>query len=372
VKRFALPAPVRRRAALAGWASLALAVVIAVAVSSGTIANEYQRFVRPGAAGNAQDVRSRLTDPANNGRFGYWSVAWEQFKHAPAVGWGAGSYANAWARHRTNSLSVEDAHSLYLETLEELGVVGLALLLITILTILARVAARARGSGRVLYAAVFAVLLAWAIHAGVDWDWEMPVVTVIFFFLGGFVLGRRVKSGRAGGGSETGMYRGERRPRGYAAPLVRASIAVCLIPLAVLPAYVWLSQGKLDDAAYAFAQGDCVTARQSALSSISILGDRAEPYEIASYCDLRLGMSQAALSAIEKAVSLDPRNWNYRYGLALMRGAAGLDPRGAAWQALSLNPHDLLAQSAWSAFRSGRPARWKAAARSIAAQFNSL
>ena len=50
--------------------------------------------------------------------------------------------------------------------------------------------ARARGPDRPVYAAVFAVLLAWAVHAGVDWDWQMPVVTIVFFSLGGFVLAR--------------------------------------------------------------------------------------------------------------------------------------------------------------------------------------
>ena len=53
---------------------------------------------------------------------------------------------------------------------------------------LVRVAARARGPDRPIYAALFAVLLAWAIHAGMDWDWEMPVVTLVFFLLGGFAL----------------------------------------------------------------------------------------------------------------------------------------------------------------------------------------
>ena len=48
----------------------------------------------------------------------------------PAVdGRGAGSYESWWSEHGTLATFVKDAHSLYLQTLGELGVVGLVLLL---------------------------------------------------------------------------------------------------------------------------------------------------------------------------------------------------------------------------------------------------
>jgi tetratricopeptide (TPR) repeat protein len=307
-----------------------------------------------------------LTDPGNNGRIGYWTVAWHQFQSAPTDGHGAGTYQDAFARYRQVDYPVLDAHSLYLETLDELGVVGFALLLTTMLTVLVRTASRARGSGRPLYAAIFAVLLAWTIHAGVDWDWEMPVLTIVFFSLGGAVLARRPGRGRA---VDSGMSIGSGFSRTW---IFRGALALGFLLVALLPAYVWLSQSKLDDADYAFARGNCAAARQSALSSISMLGNRAEPYELLSYCDLRLGMPHAALSAMNKAVSLDPNNWNYRYGLVLMRAAAGLDPRGAASAALSLNPRDALVRQAWNAFRTGTPKQWEVEARSIASAFTTL
>ena len=37
---------------------------------------------------------------------------------------------------------------------------------------------RALRSDRVLAAGPAAVLLAWGVHAGLDWDWEMPAVTL--------------------------------------------------------------------------------------------------------------------------------------------------------------------------------------------------
>ena len=83
-------------------------------------------------------------------------------------------------------------------------------------------------------------------------------------------------------------------------------------------------------------------------------------------------MPQAALAAMNKAVSLDPNNWNYRYGLALMQAAAGLDPRPATREALTLNPREPLVQDEWSTFQSGSPKEWEAEARSIAGGFTSL
>jgi hypothetical protein len=56
------------------------------------------------------------------------------------------------------------------------------------------------------------------------------------------------------------------------------------------------------------------------------------------YCDVRLGVSRLGVQAMENAISRDPGNWEYHYGLALVRGAAGLDPRPAVRRALELNP----------------------------------
>jgi hypothetical protein len=68
-----------------------------------------------------------------------------------------------------------EAHSLYLETLAELGPLGLALLL-TVLTVPLMAAVRARGSPLVPVAA--GAYVAFLVHAGADWDWEMPAVTL--------------------------------------------------------------------------------------------------------------------------------------------------------------------------------------------------
>ena len=83
-------------------------------------------------------------------------------------------------------------HNLYLETLAELGIVGgllLAALYASVLTGLAR-AARA-SPGDPLLAAAAAVLAAFAIHAGVDWDWEMPAATLPALTMAALAVQRR-------------------------------------------------------------------------------------------------------------------------------------------------------------------------------------
>jgi O-antigen ligase len=80
---------------------------------------------------------------------------------------------------------VRDAHSLYLETAAELGLVGLALLL----ALAGSVAVAARRAAPAAAGPV-AVLAAYGLHAGVDWDWELPALTLVALVLAGLVLAR--------------------------------------------------------------------------------------------------------------------------------------------------------------------------------------
>jgi hypothetical protein len=108
-------------------------------------------------------------------RASLWRVAWHQFERHVAVGSGAGTFALAWVRSglvaaRGGAL---DAHSLYLETLAELGLVGLTLLLVFLLLPLAHL--KLRTGAAPVAAGAYVVFL---VHAGLDWDWEMPAVVL--------------------------------------------------------------------------------------------------------------------------------------------------------------------------------------------------
>jgi O-Antigen ligase len=135
----------------------------------------YGAFTDPTPPGSAANPHERLLSLASPARSKQWRVAWEQYKDHSLLGSGAGSYERFWLRDRPDGGVVRDAHSLYLETLAELGPVGLALLVGTLAVPLV-VAVRARR--RALVPAAAGAYAAYLVHAGVDWDWELPAVTV--------------------------------------------------------------------------------------------------------------------------------------------------------------------------------------------------
>jgi hypothetical protein len=131
---------------------------------------------------------ARLKDVGSN-RYAYWRVALDAFSHHPLVGTGPSGFGVEWARERRIDENVRDAHSLYLETLAELGLVGLAalaLLLAGMMGVGAGVGARDPR----LAAGLVAGLAVWATHAAVDWDWEMPAVTLPALVLVGTLIAR--------------------------------------------------------------------------------------------------------------------------------------------------------------------------------------
>jgi hypothetical protein len=111
----------------------------------------------------------------------YWRIARQVVAAHPALGAGAGSFGPEWfARAPVERYGgALDAHNLYLETLAELGPVGLVLLLV----FLALPLTRARTD-----AVAAAAYIAFLVHALLDWDWEMPAVTLAAVLLGGTLL----------------------------------------------------------------------------------------------------------------------------------------------------------------------------------------
>ena len=129
-----------------------------------------------------------MSDPSNDGRTDLWRVALNGFSASPLHGFGAGMYQTLWDRGRPHFAYVIDAHSLYLQALAELGFGGLALLLVLLGAVFVGLARRAHGERRSLYGALLALCVVWALRAGIDWDWEMPVVTLGFFAVAGAAL----------------------------------------------------------------------------------------------------------------------------------------------------------------------------------------
>jgi len=121
------------------------------------------------------DRSRRLLSLSGSSRAQYWHVAWRDYQQHPWLGSGAGSFQRRWLRSRPAALPVLDAHSLYLETLAELGPVGLGLLAALLaLPVAAGIIAR----NQPLVAPAFGGYVAYLVHAAQDWDWELPAVTL--------------------------------------------------------------------------------------------------------------------------------------------------------------------------------------------------
>lgn len=121
------------------------------------------------------DLGARLLDFSSIGRVEHWRVALDEWQSRPAIGSGAGTYWQIWAADRQSGGEVRDAHGLYFETLAELGLVGLVLL-VAVLLVPAGSAVVVRRMP--IVPAAFAAYVAWLAHAGIDWDWELLGVTL--------------------------------------------------------------------------------------------------------------------------------------------------------------------------------------------------
>lgn len=322
-----VPPYVEPRTLAAGVAGLAAVLVLAFVALGGPgwASREYRRFVNGDVVGHHQDPRQRLTSVGNNGRVPQWEVGLESFAAQPLRGEGAGTYQLAWARHRPYAFTVIDAHSLYVESLGELGIVGFLLIVGTLLALIVGLARRVRAGPREAYAALLAMTCLWAVHAGVDWDWEMPAVTVWVFALGAIGLARPLP------GSERAAAREPAR-------LSRVVAAICVGVLAVTPAAIAISQSHLQSAVADFRGDDCPAAIDEALASLDALKVRPEPYEVLGYCDIQLRQRRLALLAMRNAVEREPNSWETHYGLGLALAAAGRDPMPQLREAKRLNP----------------------------------
>lgn len=352
--RYALPPRARMPARAAGALVLVLAVVVAPLALGAPdyVSRQYHRFTSPKII-RESDQRDRLLDPANNGRLDDWRVARRTFAREPLHGTGAGTYVHEWYAHRTIDLKLEDGHSLYLETLSDLGLVGF-LTLMTALAVIVGAAVirplRRRGE-RSLEAVIGAAMLAWAVQAGIDWMWELPAVTAWVFALGGISLARRVTEG----------------PSAWPGRRTRVAIGLGCLVLAVVPFQIARSQGALDRAVRAFEARpqNCPAAIDAALDSLAAVGARSDPWEIIAFCDVGQGQPVLARRAARNALARDPRSWDLQYGLALVLGATGEDPRPAARRALELNPRSELAAEAVKRFDGAGRARWPRVARRL-------
>jgi O-antigen ligase len=340
----------RRYTLISAAGAVALVLVLVFSVPS-SLDHDWNQFLH-GSSSPTADLRARLTSFSSNGRVALWRVAIHAFDSHPLNGKGAGTYQLLWDRGEPVAEQNVNAHSLYFETMAEMGLLGLVPLVLFIAAVLVGLFRRARGPERTVYAAIGAVAVAYFLHAGVDWDWQMPVIGIGIFAASGLALRPTL------GGSRWW------NPR----PNTRMLLAVGCLATAVLPLMIIASQSRLHSAEVDLRASKCDAATRAALSEIGWLPSRPEAYEIIGYCDLERGFAKLGVQAMQEAIKHDPGNWEPRYSLALADAAAGVNPRAAAAQALLMSPKDPLAQDAVQAFAHSLPGRWPSTATRLRTQ----
>jgi O-Antigen ligase len=285
---------------------VALPVVVAAAalVRLGGPTAAYDSF-KAAPASTHGDVRGRVFSPSGSNRADYWRVAWQVYEDHPVLGGGAGAYSRSWLRERSVPQPVQDAHSLYLETLAELGPIGLALLFIAL--------AAPFAVSRSWWAPVaFAPYAAFLAHAAQDWDWELPAVTV---------------AALACGAAPITSSDGRRVPRVVAV----VPAALCLL---VVPAF--LGNRAAAEAESAYDRGSWREAEDAARSARSLQPWSPEPWRLLGEAQLAQGSLAPARNSFRAGLAEDHEEWE----LWLDLGLASESParRRAFEHAARLNP----------------------------------
>ena len=343
--------PSRALRTQAGAALLAL-IAIALIVFAGALAHSQR-----GLTGSISHAVDSLTNPnakvppntpgrltaVASVRARYWKEALDVFDAHPALGAGAEGFATAHLRYRSETLEVMHAHGFVVQTLADLGLVGL-LLALALFVVWALAAGRATrpfalreryGPERIGMLAMLCLVVVFGVHSLVDWSWYVPGDACVALLCAGWLAGRGPLGERT---------RLDPRPAGRPSPL-RIAIAGSAVVLALLAAWSqWQPQRSEEasrnaeallarDPSGALAAANSAVSRDplslEALSTLALVqsasghtalaratlqrGVRLQPSNPKSWLnlgrqDLASGAPQAALHELQAAIYLDPES----------------------------------------------------------------
>ena len=181
------------------------------------------------SGGECANDPGRLTDLCANNRIAWWDEAVEIAADRPLHGSGAGTFELARRRFRDDASPVSQPHSVPLQLLADLGVVGLVLGLLVVAGAAAGIRRGLRlvaDHERPAAAALACLVLAYGIHALVDYDLDFLSVTAPALLALGTLLAvgraasatpdRRARP-RGADRDDSGRCRGDRPPCACAA-----------------------------------------------------------------------------------------------------------------------------------------------------------
>jgi O-Antigen ligase len=296
-----------RRLALAASIPAVLALVVAGSAPMVTASGLRSRF--GGDLGQLLTLSGHL-------RGMYWAAALRGYEHHPLLGSGAGTFEQLWLLYRpTRVFNVLDAHNAYLEVLAELGPVGLASFLAAVSIPLVTVWRAPRTPS---IAGAAGAYVAYAAHIAVDWDWELPAVTVAALLCASTLVAgdRRVSLG----------------VHARLAAFV-AACAVAALSLAGLLANgaLWKGRSALDRRDFVRARAEADKAGRWDLWSV-------EPLQLRGETAVAAGEDRLAAALLRRAARDEPND--YRLWIDLAAATTGPERRAALARAHALNPRE--------------------------------
>jgi O-antigen ligase len=305
---------------LLGAAFVAVAVVALAALAReggpSAAADRALQAFRQEAPPASDDLDRRLLSVSGHGRADYWRVAARMVERDPLLGEGAGGFERRWMQERSGPNNARDAHNLYLETLAELGPLGLALLLVALAIPLIGLH-RARPGA--LVPAATAAYAAFLVHAAVDWDWELPVLVLPALACAAILLAEARTS----------------PPVPVTAPLRALGVAAAVGAMAV--AFVAnVGNRALADGFTALERGDTGQAEKGARRARGWMPWSHEPWQLLGEAQLASRQDAAARRSLGEAIQRAPEDWRLWFDLAIVSGAPRA--RVAITRARELNP----------------------------------
>jgi len=280
-----------------GWAvAIAVAVLAIVAIIAAHPVAKFDQFKSnaTSTATHSTGTTGHLLQSSGSGRWQFWSASISEFRAHPLNGGGAGSWEAWWLQHGSLPQPSEFAHSLYLEALGELGIVGLLLIggAVLVAVVGAVRSALALHSGEI--AAAAACGIAFFVAAAYDWVWQLAGIAVVGVGMLGFALGA-LPAERAGGWGRFGALR----------PVI-ALVAVA----AIIPQYVVLAGGShLRNSQNAFVAQNGPRARSEALAAKAVEPWSSSPYLQLGFVAEAEGRYGEAVRWAHEAIRHSRRDW---------------------------------------------------------------
>jgi hypothetical protein len=346
------PSPeARRQAGLVVALVLALvpvALVGALALSSrglgGSLSNGWKNLTDPHATATISNAPDRLT-AVGSVRARYWNEALKIARAHKALGVGAGGYATVRPRFRDDTLDVRHAHGYVVQTLADLGAVGMA---VSLALLAAWLAAASRTVGlwgsarrapwtpeRVGMATLLAVCVVFGVHSFIDWTWFVPGNAVLALLCAGWLVGR--------GPTDEPIVR-RTPPRLAVREPWRIGLAVAAVAVALVAAWAsWQPQravaegsdalGTAEAGGFSRARAQIAQAERINPLSVDLLFQQAA-------IERAGGNPAGARSALQEAVRKQPANPATWLALAEFELSEGNRPQAlsAVGSALYLDP----------------------------------